>query len=54
MTKEAEQKNLHERKLMLADKYERRSKSVHSKPASVKLMRQSLKYRRQAEMLNLK
>ena len=51
MTKVSDLKNRRERKLALADKYERRSKSVHSKPASVKLMRQSLKYRRQADLL---
>jgi hypothetical protein len=51
MTKQSDLTNRRERKLMLADKYERRSKSVNSKPASVKLMRQSLKYRRQADLL---
>jgi hypothetical protein len=51
MTKATELKNRRDQKLMLADKYERRSKSVKSKPASVKLMRQSLKYRRQADLL---
>jgi hypothetical protein len=51
MTKQSDLKNRRDQKLMLADKYERRSKSVNSQPASVKLMRQSLKYRRQAELL---
>ena len=35
MTKQTELNNRREQKLMLADKYERRSKSVNSKPASV-------------------
>ncbi len=51
MTKAAMLKNVADRQLMLADKYERRSRASNSRPAAAKLKRLSDKYRRLAKQI---